>query len=149
MEVILKKRVENLGALGDIINVKPGYATNYLIPYGKAIQATEFNINEFKKKKVELENIEIVRLEKARDDAEKIEGKSFFIKAASGDTGKLFGSIKAKDIVEILAEQAGVIVKKRDIRIPEGIIRTTGEFTLSIHLETGVNSSINLVIKSE
>ena len=147
MRLILKEKIENLGNLGDLINVKPGYGRNYLIPYGKAIQATRENIDVFNQQKDELEKIEVKRFQNARENAKRIEGKRFFVKAAAGDNGKLFGSIKPKEVAKIIEAQENIRVEKRNISIPEGMIRSIGEFTLSVRLHTGVSVEIGIIVE--
>ena len=149
MQIILKEKVENLGALGDVVNVKPGYARNYLVPYGKAVQATEANIATFEKQKAELEKAEATRLGDAKAKAEKVMGHTFTIKAQAGEGGKLFGSVGTKEVAEIVSSQAGIEVEKRHVRMPEGIIRTIGEFKLSVHLHTDIDADIQLVVEAE
>ncbi|WP_116963827.1 50S ribosomal protein L9 [Fastidiosibacter lacustris] len=149
MQVILKEKVENLGALGDVVNVKPGYARNYLVPYGKAVQATEQNIATFEKQKAELQQAEAVRLADAKAKAEKIIGQVFTIVAPAGDGGKLFGSVGTKEVAEVIAKTVGVEVEKRHVRMPEGIIRSLGEYSLLVHLHTDVDADIQLIIKAE
>ena len=145
MQVILKEKVEPLGVLGSIVSVKSGYARNYLVPYGKAVQATEANIATFEKQKVELQKIEAERLATAKDKAEKITGQVFTIKATAGDGGKLFGSVGTKEVADAIAA-AGVEVEKRHVRMPEGIIRSLGEYQLSVHLHTDIDAEIKLVV---
>ena len=110
MQVILKEKVENLGTLGSVVNVKPGYARNYLVPYGKAVQATEANIAAFEKQKAELQKLEAERLTTAKAKAEKISGQVFTIKAAAGDGGKLFGSVGTKEVADVIAAAAPAAV---------------------------------------
>lgn len=148
MQVILKEKVENLGMLGSIVNVKSGYARNYLMPYGKAVQATEANIAAFEKQKAELQKLEAERLTTAKAKAEKISGQVFTIKAAAGDGGKLFGSVGTKEVADVIAA-AGVEVEKRHVRMPEGIIRSLGEYELSVHLHSDVDADIKLVVIAE
>ncbi|WP_192484018.1 MULTISPECIES: 50S ribosomal protein L9 [Cysteiniphilum] len=148
MQVILKEKVENLGTLGSVVNVKPGYARNYLVPYGKAVQATEANIAAFEKQKAELQKLEAERLTTAKAKAEKISGQAFTIKAAAGDGGKLFGSVGTKEVADAIAA-VGVEVEKRHVRMPEGIIRSLGEYELSVHLHSDVDADIKLVVIAE
>ncbi|MDA0911011.1 MAG: 50S ribosomal protein L9 [Proteobacteria bacterium] len=148
MQVILKEKVENLGTLGSVVNVKSGYARNYLVPYGKAVQATEANIAAFEKQKAELQKLEAERLTAAKAKAEKISGQVFTIKAAAGDGGKLFGSVGTKEVADVIAA-AGVEVEKRHVRMPEGIIRSLGEYELSVHLHSDVDADIKLVVIAE
>ena len=149
MQVILKQKVENLGGLGVIVNVKPGYARNYLIPYGKAVRATKENIAIFEKQKAELERFEAQRLLDAKKKAEKIIGQIFRIKAQAGEGGKLFGSVGAKEIIEVIRAQTSIEVEKKHVRIHEGIIRMVGEFKLSIHLHTDVDAETTLVVEAD
>jgi len=148
MQVILKERVENLGALGDIINVKPGYARNFLVPFGKAVQATKENIAVFEKQKAALEKREVKRLSDAKSQAEKISGKTFKIKAQAGDGGKLFGSVGTKEVAHAIASATDITIEKRHVRMPDGIIRHLGEFKLSVHLHTEIDAEILLVVES-
>lgn len=146
MEIILKEKVENLGSLGDVVKVRAGFARNYLIPYGKAVQATELNIKEFEVQKKELERLENERLEKAKTNAEKVNGKRFEIKAQAGEGGKLFGSIGTKEVAEYVTEVSGITIERRYVRMPEGAIRQLGEYEISIHLHTGVDVTVTIVV---
>ncbi|WP_119342825.1 50S ribosomal protein L9 [Facilibium subflavum] len=149
MQVILREKVENLGTLGDIVNVKPGYARNYLVPYGKAVQATKENIEVFEQQKAELEKAEAKRLQDAKATAEKISDQTFVIKAQAGEGGKLFGSVGTKEIVDVLASAASVQVEKRHVRMPEGSIRYVGQFQITIQLHTDVETEINVAVEAE
>ena len=146
MKVVLKERVENLGVLGDIVNVKPGYARNFLIPFGKAVQATEANIVTFEKQKAELEKAEAQRFEAAQAKAEEISNKEFIILAKAGDGGKLFGSVGTKEVADAVTE-AGIEVEKSQVRMPEGVIRSIGEFELSVHLYTNIDATIKVIVE--
>lgn len=145
MQVILKEKIENLGTLGSIVNVKPGYARNYLLAYDKAIQATKENIADFEKQKERLQHLEEERLSAAKTQAEKISDQVFAIKASAGEGGKLFGSIGAKEIVNVLLE-AGIDVQKRHIHITENTIRSLGEHEVSVHLYSGIDVNIKLMV---
>ena len=148
MEIILKERVENLGKLGDKVSVKPGYARNYLLPQRKAVMATKENIAAFEKQKAELERREQERLQHARAQAEKIEGKTIRIGAHAGEQGKLFGSVGTREVSEALAQE-GVSVQKRQVRMPEGPIRLVGEYTLGVHLYTGIDVELHISVQPE
>ena len=149
MKIILKERIENLGSLGDIVSVKPGYARNFLVPYGKAVQATKKNIAIFEEQKTALEKLEEKRLSDARLQAEKISGKIFTINTRAGDGGKLFGSVGTKEVAHAIMSATNVTVEKRHIRMPDGIIRHTGEFKIFIHLHTDIDIEISLNVKSK
>ena len=148
MEIILKEKVENLGKLGQVVNVRSGYARNFLVPKGKAVIATKDNIADFEKQKAKLEKLEQERLSVAQAQADKIEGKTFKISAQAGDEGKLFGSIGTKEIADTISA-VGVEVEKRHVRMPEGIIRQIGEYQLSIHLAIDVDVNITVVVEAE
>jgi large subunit ribosomal protein L9 len=148
MEVILLSKVENLGALGDKVTVKSGYARNYLIPQGKAKFATAENIAEFEARRAELEAQAASVLAEAEERKAKIDGITITINAKESGEGKLFGSIGNVDIVEALSSN-GHEVEKREIRMPEGAFRNIGEYQVEIHLHTDVNAVVNIHIVPE
>ncbi|MCF6765940.1 50S ribosomal protein L9 [Thiotrichales bacterium 19S3-7] len=149
MEIILKEKVENLGKLGEVVRVRSGYARNYLIPYGKAVQATADNVKAFETQKAELERLENERIAKAQANAEKIQSKSFEIKAQAGDGGKLFGSVGTKEVADIIKEASGIEVERRHVRMPEGAIRQIGEYQVSLHLHTGVDITVTIMVVAQ
>jgi large subunit ribosomal protein L9 len=149
MEVILKEKVENLGSLGQVVNVKAGYARNFLLPQGKAVQATASNVETFEKQKAELEKLEQARFDGAKTQASKIEGSTITITAQAGDGGKLFGSVGTKEVAEAIASSTGVDIEKRHVRMPEGVIRQIGDYQVSIHLYTDIDAEINLAVVAE
>jgi large subunit ribosomal protein L9 len=146
MQVILKEKVENLGVLGDIVNIKPGYARNFLIPYGKAVQATEANIKVFESQKAELQKAEKARFAAAVVAAEGIKDKEYTIPAKAGEGGKLFGSIGTAEVAEAVSAASGQAIEKSQVRMPEGVIRSTGEFELTVHLYTDVDAGIKVKV---
>ena len=144
MQVILKEKVENLGVLGDIVTVKPGYARNFLILFGKAVQATKANIEVFEAQKAELEKAEKARFDAAVATAESIKDKVYTIEAQAGDGVKLFGSLGTAEVAEAVSKESGKEIEKSQVRMPEGVIRTIGEFELSIHVYTDVDADIKV-----
>ena len=148
MEVILLKKVENLGNLGDKVKVKAGYGRNFLIPTGKAKPATEANLAEFEARRAELEKAAAEALAAAEARAAKLADVTVTIASKAGDEGKLFGSIGPADIVTAVAD-AGVEIEKQEVRLPEGPLRTTGEFEVGLHLHTDVDATINVVVVAE
>lgn len=106
MQVILLQRVVNLGKLGETVDVKVGYGRNYLIPQGKALPATEANIAKFEARRAELEALEAEELAAANKRAEALTDVNVIMRAKSGDEGKLFGSIGARDIADALTKSA-------------------------------------------
>ncbi|AIT08634.1 50S ribosomal protein L9 [Candidatus Francisella endociliophora] len=150
MQVILKEKVENLGVLGDVVNVKPGYARNFLIPFGKAVQATKANIETFEAQKAELEKAEKARFDAAVAVADIIKDKTYTVAAQAGDGGKLFGSVGTAEVAEAITKESGKEIEKSQVRMPEGVIRTTGEFELTVHVYTDVDADIKVnVVASE
>ena len=142
MEVILLENIENLGSLGDKVNVKAGFARNYLLPAKKGKPATTANLEAFEAQRAELEKAaaELNAAAQLRKDAILALG-SVQISAKVGSEGKLFGSIGTNDISEAITA-AGCAVEKRDIRLPEGALREIGEHKIDIHLHTDVDVMI-------
>jgi large subunit ribosomal protein L9 len=149
MNVILLDKVENLGNIGDLVSVKPGYGRNYLLPKGKAALATKENIAEFEARRVELEKAAAEEFEAARARAQLIEGMQLVITANVGSEGKLFGSVGPIDIEEAFSK-VGVDVAKSEVRMPEGPIHEIGDYTIGVHLHSDVNVDVNVkVVASE
>ena len=148
MEVILLEKVENLGSLGDRVNVKSGYGRNFLIPSGKATPATEEHIKAFEERRAELEMAAADAQGMAEARREKLVGMSVTIQARAGEEGKLFGSIGTADIAEAIVA-TGVEVVRSEVRLPEGAFRQVGEYSVLVHLHTDVKTEIMLVIEAE
>ena len=148
MDVILLQRVENLGKLGDRVKVRAGYGRNYLVPSGKAVSATEANIKLFEERRAELEQRAAEQLSGAEKRKEALEGLEVRLTAKAADEGKLFGSVTNSDIARAISE-AGVAVEKREVRMPDGAIRVTGEFDIQIHLLTDVNATVKVFVDPE
>ena len=148
MEVILLEKVAKLGDLGDKVNVKSGFGRNFLIPYGKAVPATEENLKEFESRRAELQANADEILSAARDRAEKMTDLSITIKANAGDEGKLFGSVGTKDISDELVKN-GFDVKKSEVRLPTGAIREIGEYDINLQLHSDVNVVIKIIVAAE
>ena len=123
MQVILRKQVENLGDAGEIVDVKPGYGRNYLIPQGFAYEATDANKRRLEAERSRLAAREAETLGDAQKRAATLEGVSLTFHARAGQEGKLFGSITSADIAEKLAEQ-GITIDRRQIELDEPIKAT-------------------------
>ena len=149
MQVILLEKNEKLGNLGDIANVKSGYARNYLIPQGKAKPANKSNMAAFETIRSELEAKEATALSDAQAKESAMTDIVCTISANAGEEGKLYGSVSPADIVENLLSQ-GIEVEKRDINIPEAI-RNTGEYeiTVSIYAEVVVPVKVIVIAATE
>lgn len=148
MDVILLEKVENFGNLGDRVKVKPGFGRNYLIPMGKAVPASKENIEVFEKRRAELEAKAREALAAAEQQRDKVNGVTVTISAKASEEGKLFGSVSNIEISEALKAQ-GLDIAKRNIRMPEGAIRTLGEFEFSVHLYTDIDAKIKVIVVAE
>ena len=148
MEVILLEKVAKLGDLGDKVNVKSGFGRNFLIPYGKAVPATEENLRELEARRAELQASADEVLAVAKDRAEKMADLSITIKANAGDEGKLFGSVGTKDISDELVKN-GFDTKKSEVRLPTGAIREIGEYDINLQLHSDVNVTVKVIVAAE
>ena len=143
MNVILLENVENLGRLGDLVKVKPGYGRNYLLPQGKAALATPENMKEIEARRAELEKAAAEELAAAKARAGTIEGMELVIQANAGPEGKLFGSVGPIDIAEAF-ERVQVEVERSEVRMPEGPVQELGEFAVGVHLHPEVDVEITV-----
>lgn len=132
MEVILLEK-SKLGLLGDKVNVKPGFARNFLIPQGKALPATGSNIVYFEARRAELEQEAQERVNKATQRAQTLEGLRIVIPVQAGEEGRLFGSVTSQDIVRAITE-AGHKVIRSEVLLPTGPIRQVGEHDINLNL---------------
>lgn len=147
MNVILMEKVKGLGAMGDVVSVKGGYARNFLIPNGKAKMATASNVEVFEARRAELEAAAAQALADAQVLHEKMQGLVVVIEAKAGDEGKLFGSVGTQDVVDALATQ-GFTVERRQVQMPDGAIRVVGTFELTLALHADVNATITVDVKA-
>jgi large subunit ribosomal protein L9 len=148
MEVILLERVENLGNLGDRVSIKSGYGRNYLIPQGKAAEATPENIARFEARRAELEAKAAESLTTAQHRAEELAELIVTLAVKAGNEGRLFGSVGAADIADAVSA-AGIKLKKQEIRLPQGSIRQVGEYDVDIHLHSDVKTQIRVNVIAE
>ncbi|WP_068635351.1 MULTISPECIES: 50S ribosomal protein L9 [Thauera] len=145
MQIILLEKVVNLGALGDVVKVKDGYARNYLIPQGKAKRATEANMAEFEARRAELERVQAEKLAAAQELAGKLEGVSVQVTRKAGMDGRLFGSVGNADVAEALGTQ-GFEIDRASIRMPEGPLKQVGEVQLEVGLHADVVATITVAV---
>lgn len=143
MNVILLDNVENLGNVGDLVKVKPGYGRNYLLPQGKAALATPENIKAIEARRAELEKAAAAELASAQKRADVINGMELVIKANAGAEDKLFGSVGPIDIAEAF-EGVQVEVQRSEIRMPDGPIHALGEYPIGVHLHPDVNAEVTV-----
>ena len=147
MDVILLEKIQNLGSLGDLVNVKPGYARNFLIPYGKAVWATDDARVKVDERRVQLAKLEEERLDVARAKAERLPAELTVARKASED-GKLYGSVSAADIAEILHGD-GIAISRTEVSLPEGPIKEIGEVSLDILLHPELRSHLLVKVVEE
>ena len=147
MQVILKEDVHNLGKSGDLVNVKPGFGRNYLIPQGLAVMATAQNVKEIEhqKKLITARNAKLSK--DAQSIADKMSAIEVQIERQAGEENKLFGSVNTRDIAEALAEK-GVTIDHRKIHLPDHI-KTIGYHTVDVRLGQGVTGKIKVVVVSK
>jgi large subunit ribosomal protein L9 len=148
MQVILMEKVVNLGALGDVVKVKDGFARNYLIPQGKAKRATQANLKEFENRRSELENKAGEALATANERAARLEGIKVEIAQKAGPDGRLFGSVTTADIAEAVTK-AGIETRKAEVRMPAGPLKNIGEFPIVVHLHADVEANIVVHVVAE
>jgi len=146
MEIILLEKVKNLGVIGSRVNVKAGYARNYLIPQHKAVRATNKNLENIEKNREQLELKEKETLNRAIDRKTMIEKLGIItIPAKASEEGKLFGSIGTRDIAHALSEK-NIEVLKSEVKLPQGPIRLIGEYEIDFQLHTDVIATIKVKI---
>ncbi len=143
MNVILLENVENVGGIGDVVKVKPGYGRNYLLPQGKAALATAENMKQIEARRAELEKAAAEEFTKAKTRAAAINGIELVIPANAGSEDKLFGSVGPIDIAEAFAG-VQVEVERSEIRMPDGPIHELGEFQIGVHLHSEVNAEVTV-----
>lgn len=146
MQIILLEKIHKLGALGDTVNVKSGYARNFLIPQGKATEATPENLKKLESRRAELEKKQAEILADATARGNKLNGVVITMSVKAGTEGRLFGSVTNSDIAEAVSN-AGVKLEKHEVRIPHGSIRSIGEHevTLTLHPDVVVAIQVNVV----
>jgi large subunit ribosomal protein L9 len=148
MEVILLEKIANLGNLGDRVTVKPGYGRNYLIPRGKATEATAENVARFEARRVELESKAAESLATAKSRAEELAQLIVTLAAKAGSEGRLFGSVGAADIADAVSA-AGYELKKQEVRLAQGPIRQIGEYNVTVQLHSDVKTHIRVNVIAE
>jgi large subunit ribosomal protein L9 len=149
MEVILLERVAKLGQMGETVNVRPGYARNFLLARGKALRATEANKKHFDAQRAQLEARNLERRKEAETVGEKLNGQSFVILRQSGETGVLYGSVSTRDLAETMT-QNGFTVDRNQI-VLNTPIKTIGLHTVpvALHPEVEVQVTINVARSPE
>ncbi len=149
MRVILLERIPKLGQMGDIVEVKPGFARNYLIPQGKALRATEEAIQAFEKRRKQLEARNLERKQEAEQLAARIAGRHVTIIRQASDSGALYGSVNARDIAAAFAED-GLNLDRRQVLLTQPL-KSLGvhRVTLQLHPEVEVEVTVNVARSPE
>lgn len=142
MQVILLERVAKLGQMGEVVEVKPGFARNYLLPQGKALTASKANIAQFEDQKAQLEARNLETKKEAESLAGKLDGQQFVVIRAASDGGNLYGSVTTRDAADVATKEGYSIDRKQAlIREP---IKTLGLHEVEIHLHPEVMVTITL-----
>ncbi len=142
MEIVLLERVEHLGQLGDVVNVKPGYARNYLLPQKKALRATKSNLVYFERRKADLQASNDQRRRVAEASGKTIDGTWVVVIRQASEAGQLYGSVAPRDIVEAMSE-TGTTIERRQVVLNEPI-KMLGIFPVRVNLHPEVSVTITV-----
>ena len=149
MKVVLVTKIKNLGNIGDIVDVKSGFARNFLLPYHKALPATEKYIKDFEEKKEEYLKKAQDELSLAEANALKVEGLKLVISANAQESGALFGSVGIAEILQSIHEKGLEFVKRSSIILSSGPIKEVGEFEVNVELHPEIVKSISIEVKAK
>ena len=147
MKVVLVTKIKNLGEIGDVVDVKSGFARNFLLPYHKALPATEEYMKDFEEKKGEYLKKAADELSLAEANALKIEDLKLTIAANAQESGALFGSVGVSEILEAIHADGHDFVKRSSIILLSGPIKEVGEFTINVELHPEIVKSISIEVK--
>ncbi len=142
MQVILLERVDNLGAIGDVVTVRPGFARNFLLPSHKALRATESNLKKFAAQRADIEARNAATRAEAEQHGVAIDGKSYILIRQAGESGQLYGSVSARDIAEMLIAD-GHPVARNAVQM-EKPIKAIGVYTVKVRLHAEVAKTITM-----
>ena len=144
MQVVLLERVEKLGAIGDVVTVKPGYARNFLLPQSKALRATKANMERFEREREVIEKLNAERAEKAREEGSHLDGATFVLIRQASESGQLYGSVSTRDIADAASTPEFSVT--RGMVDLNTAIKTLGlhEVRLVLHADVDVTITINI-----
>ncbi|MFT7109671.1 MAG: large subunit ribosomal protein L9 [Psychrobacter glaciei] len=148
MNVILLEKVAKLGNLGDKVTVKSGYGRNFLIPQKKAVPATAANVESFEARRADLEKEAAAKLATAQKRAEELKELELTLAVKAGEEGKLFGSIGTRDLADLISS-TGIQASKSEIRLPNGPLRTTGTFEITMQVHADVTTVLTIHVVPE
>ena len=140
MQIILLERIEKLGQMGDLVNVKPGYARNYLLPQGKALRANKANMERFESERAQREADNLTQRSEAESEAKKMDGLAVNMVRAASEMGQLFGSVTSRDIAEAVTE-AGFTIDRSQV-VMDRAIKALGLTKTRVHLHPEVSVSV-------
>ena len=144
MEVILLERIEKLGQMGDVVNVKAGFARNYLLPQNKALRKTKQNLTRFESQRAQLEAENLTKKTEAEKIADKLKGMKITILRAAGETGQLYGSVTSRDIAETVTE-SGVSINRNQVILNRALkVLGLEPIRISLHPEVSVEVLANI-----
>lgn len=149
MEIVLLERVEKLGQMGDVVNVKNGYARNFLLPQGKALRANKSNLEIFEKRRAQLEADNLKRKDEASAVAEKLDGQSVTLIRAASESQQLYGSVSTQDIARAISD-AGFTVDRKQVTMDK-VLKTLGlhDIRIRLHPEVSVTVTVNIARSAE
>ncbi len=147
MDVILLEKISNLGELGDLVSVKPGYARNFLVPQSKAVWATSGAKTRVDERRRELAQLDAERLEVAQAKSDLLPAE-LTLQRKAGEEGRLFGSVAALDVVDSLAEM-GITIQRSEVSMPNGPIKDIGEHTVEVILHSEVRKTLDVKVELE
>ena len=144
MQIILLERIEKLGQMGDLVNVKPGYARNYLLPQGKALRANKANVERFESERAQREADNLTKRSEAEVEAKKMDGLAVNMVRAASEMGQLFGSVTSRDIAEAVTE-SGFTINRSQV-VMDRAIKTLGltDTRIRLHPEVSVSVTVNI-----
>lgn len=148
MKVILLQDVKSVGKKGDIVNANDGYARNFLLPKGFAVEANNKNLNDLKLQNANEEKVAAEKLKDAQDFAKELEEKAVTLKIKAGEGGKAFGSVSSKEIVAAYKEQCGIELDKKKLQLDEPI-RTFGTYNVPIKLHPQVTGTLKVKVQEK
>lgn len=148
MKVVLLKDVKSQGKKGDVLNVSDGYARNFLLPRGLAVEATSNALNDLKGRKEAEVFRKDTEIANAKEIYEKINGATVSLSAKAGENGKLFGSITAADVSQGLKMQHHIVVDKKKFLLPDGI-KHTGVTSVEVKIYPGISATIKVDVTGE
>ncbi|MFT5467754.1 MAG: large subunit ribosomal protein L9 [Verrucomicrobiales bacterium] len=147
-EVILREKITNLGAEADVVKVRRGYARNFLLPQGKAFEATKGNLRNIESLKIARGRREAEEMAQAESQASKIKRQKFVLELATGEQGKAFGSITVNDLVKAVAEKTGIDIDRHAIKLDKPI-KSTGKFDIPVKLHADVEFDLRLTVEAK